>query len=181
MRVAPLLAFAAVFPVLTACLSGGSSGAERRYAGAGSSDEPSQARAVLADGQVEYELTAWHLANGTHVDTAVRNHGPGVLRLDPSRATLVTAGGDPVAATPSGCGVCPPGAPCPKAASATAVREIPAGETLRVSRCFAPVNPWAGRHGTSGADPSRLALTWRDEGLARDGTPLIVVIELARR
>lgn len=181
MRVAAALALAAAFPVLCACSVEGASGAERRYLTAGSSDEPSQGRAVLSSGTVEYELTAWHQPDGTLVDATVRNHGPGVLRLDPARASLVTAGGDEVPATPSGCGLCPPGGPCTQGTATAVVRDVPAGEMLRLPRCFAPVNPWAGRHGGSGADPSRLALTWRDEGLALDGTPLVVVIELTRR
>jgi hypothetical protein len=178
MRVA--LALASI--LLSGCVVERSSGrSERRYNVAGASDEPSEGRAVLAGGAVEYELTAWHRADGTHVDATIRNRGSGVLRVDPARATLVTAGGEAIAATPAGCGLCAPGEPCPKAASARAVREIPPGEAQRVLRCFAPVNPWAGRHDVSGADPSRLALTLRDEGLALDGEALVAELALTRR
>jgi hypothetical protein len=176
------LALAVAVVLLSGCMVGGSSGgSERRYNTAGATDEPSQGRAVLADGKIEYELTAWHLADGTHVDATIRNRGSGVLRLDPARATLVTAAGEAIAQTPAGCGLCAPGEPCPRAASALAVKEIPAGETQRVVRCFAPVNPWAGRHDISGADPSRLALTLRDEGLELDGEVLVAELELTRR
>lgn len=154
---------------------------ESRYTTAGASDEPSHGSVVLAGGAVAYDLTAWHLADGTHLDATITNRGPGVLRVEPSRATLATAAGEPVAATPAGCGRCAPGSACPEASAAAAAREIPAGESRRVVRCFAPVNPWSGRHAISGADPKRLALTFRDEGLTLDGAPLVAVVELTRQ
>lgn len=167
--------------ILAGCTAVHGGGEENRYNSAGSSDEPSQGEAVLAGGAVRYEVTAWHLASGTHVDATIVNRGPGVLRIDPTRATLTTAAGEPVAPTPAGCDECPGGRPCAHATEAAALREIPAGGTGRVVRCFAPVNPFAGRHAVSGADPKRLAMTLRDDGLVLDGAPLPAVIEVTRR
>ncbi|HYG68888.1 MAG TPA: hypothetical protein VD838_14570, partial [Anaeromyxobacteraceae bacterium] len=78
MRLRPILA-TALLSAMTSCAVEGGGGAERRYTSAGSSDDPSHGTAVLADGRVEYEVTAWHFTDGTHLDATIRNRGPGVL------------------------------------------------------------------------------------------------------